>query len=95
MSKVIWKFPVEVTDEFTVLMPEASEVLSVAVQGDEPQMWALVDLTTPMKNRTFLVVGTGNPAPENAGRFVGTWQGGPFVWHLFEAARVNARSTTV
>lgn len=83
----IFKYPVQVTDEFTLMMPYSAKPLSVQTQGGRPCLWALVDDDAPTVSRTFCVVGTGNPFPENAHTFVGTWQDGPFVWHLFEASR--------
>lgn len=80
----IYKYPVQVTDEFEVLMPVGAMPLSVQMQRGQPCVWALVHEGAQDIYHTFCVVGTGNPVPENAGSYIGTWQDGPFVWHLFE-----------
>jgi hypothetical protein len=84
--KTIWKFPVEVTDEFTIQIPRGGGVLSVQMQNDVPVMWALVDDAVPMASRRFAVHGTGHPVPNDRNRFIGSFQmmGGRLVFHLFE-----------
>ena len=85
--KIIWKFPVQITAHFVVPMPEGAQVLSVHMQGHEPQMWALVDSAAPTVDREFHILGTGIPWAGPLGRFVGTvlTHGGAGAWHLFEA----------
>jgi hypothetical protein len=86
--KAIYKYPLSVTDEQHILMPEGAEVLSVQTQHGEPFLWALVKTDKPNRRRTFHIYGTGNPVPddEEASRFIGTFQilGGGFVGHVFE-----------
>ena len=83
----IWKFPVEITDEFELEMPSDAKILSVQMQNGSPQLWALVDPKSERVLRTFYIVETGNPicfAPSQS-EFVGTFQthGGQLVRHLF------------
>ncbi len=83
--QTIYKYPVPVQDEFVVDMPIGAEVLAVQIQGGEAQMWALVETDRPMSKRTFYVRGTGNDySKQLKGAYVGTFQTGRFVWHLFE-----------
>ena len=86
----IWKYPVPVQDEFTVDMPPGAKVLSVQVQRDEPQMWAMVEEESygGKQRRRFRVIGTGHPiSRDEILSFIGTFQlrGGALVFHLFEA----------
>lgn len=82
----IWKYMVEVADQFEIEMPEGARVLCVQVQHDHPQIWAMVDPDAPMVTRRFRVVGTGHGIEAPIGPYVGTFQlyGGSFVGHLFE-----------
>jgi hypothetical protein len=93
--KAIWKFSISdhlyqqgmVTDRPAIPMPKGAEILTVQVQRDEAQVWAIVDSDAPVEPRTLVIVGTGQPMPDDLGRYVGTWQavGGHFVFHVFEA----------
>lgn len=80
----IWKFPVEVTDAFSVKMPEGARILSVQVQGRRPVMWAVVDPGSPLHARRFRLYGTGHPTAIEQDRFIGTFQLEALVFHLFE-----------
>lgn len=70
-------------------MPADSKVLSVQMQGDEPQLWALVDDQMPLVERQFCIYGTGYAVPADHGPYVGTFQthGGELVWHVFEKTK--------
>lgn len=85
--RVIWKFPLAVTDEVDILMPQGARVLCVDTQMEQPTIWAMVDPDQPMTRRQFRIVGTGNPNAEMANwRYIGTIQQylGGLVWHVFE-----------
>lgn len=81
--EVIWKYTIT-RFACTVRMPRRARVLSVEMQGGEPRIWVLVDLSEPLVDYHFRVVGTGH---EQSGlfdaKYIGTWQDGPMVWHLF------------
>ncbi len=85
----IWKYPVYMQDEFSIDMPPGAKILSVQIQGDSPQMWAMVEEESfgRTQRRRFKVVGTGHPITEDGLAFIGTFQlrGGSLVFHLFEA----------
>lgn len=87
-SPRIWKFPLRITDRQTVDMPAGAQVLTAQLQRGVLQMWALCDPAAEKTPRTFSVFGTGNPMPNNPGRYVSTFQlsGGELVFHLFEAS---------
>ena len=84
--RTIFKYPVQIADQFDVEMPAGASVLSVQVQGDQPQMWVAVDTEARVVRRAFAVRGTGHPLQRDVGRFVGTFQmlGGALVFHLFD-----------
>lgn len=82
----VWKYAVELTDEFSIWMPVGAKPLSVQLQDGEPQLWALVDANEERKEyRRFRLAGTGHLVTEEYPIYVGTFQmdGGRLVWHLF------------
>lgn len=91
--RTIWKYPVPITDRFTLQIPGGYSFLDVQVQRDGydnegAMLWALVDPEKPKEAVDFVLVGTGRSYPdEDDGSFwhVGTFQmrGGALVWHLF------------
>jgi hypothetical protein len=83
---IIFKYPVSVTESFTLEMPRGAELLSVQVQHGVPMLWALVQAELPMERREFGVFGTGHELPQRLHDYVGTFQleGGHFIGHLFE-----------
>lgn len=81
---VIYKYPIEITDEQTVTMPLDAGVLSCQVQGGRLVLWAMVDTDRPSFPKTIYVFGTGNPVPEVRMRFIDTVQLNGLVWHVFE-----------
>ena len=78
-----WTLTVGMTE---LQMPAGAKVLTAQMQGDQPQLWALVDPTQPKERRVFVIYGTGNSVPDNPGEYVATFQmdGGALVWHVFE-----------
>lgn len=85
--KVVWKYPIPAADEFTVEMPEGTEVVTVQTQRDEPMFWALLDPDVPKYLRTFRVLPTGRELPDaEQWTYRGTFQvhDGSLVFHLME-----------
>ena len=69
----------------TVKMPKQAKILTVQMQREDPYIWAIVDPDLPKEDRHFKVHGTGHRFNmEQNEEYIGTWQDGPFVWHLFE-----------
>ena len=69
-------------------MPAGAKVLTVQMQGGQPQLWARVDPKQPKEWRTFAVYGTGHQIPDDRRlEYVATFQmdDGALVWHVFEA----------
>lgn len=89
MAKTIWKFPFETADEVVIPMPIGAEILSIQTQNRTPCLWAIIDPDGPVMPRSFRVFGTGHPLPTYGametvrGKYVGTYQDGALVFHLF------------
>lgn len=86
METAIWKFPLELKDRQEIEMPGGAHILTIQMQNGVPCMWAIVVPETPTEKRKFITVGTGHPMPHelSAREYVGTWQGGAYVWHVFD-----------
>lgn len=89
MTKKIYRYPLAIQGEQRVRMPKGAYVISAGVAPTgEVSVWALVDPEASPIERTFFVVGTGNPVWEEVQRaaFVGTvvGQARPQVWHIFQ-----------
>jgi uncharacterized protein YbdZ (MbtH family) len=78
----IWKFPFDVTDRFTLEIPDGYRILHVEMQGKSPCLWAIVDEARPPSQTRFALFGTGFEVPAGW-EHVGTFQQPPYVWHLF------------
>lgn len=86
MTKAVWKYPVPVTDYFTIYMPREAKPLAVMMQQGEPHLWALVDPPLAAVERYFRVAGTGHFVDDQIIAHVGSFQlsGGALVFHVFE-----------
>ena len=83
MAKQIWKYSLENVIE----MPKGAEILMIDIQNGQmfnAQMWVKVDTENEMEKRIFEVIGTGQNFDDTNKKYVGTYQDGPFVWHVFE-----------
>jgi len=40
MKKTTWKYPLEITDEQNLMMPEGAEILTAQMQGGTLCLWA-------------------------------------------------------
>lgn len=86
MTKV-YKFPLEISDEQKVSMPEGAKVLTVQVQKGKPCLWAECNTDEEPVLRTFLIRGTGHPIDDEIEKeYIGTIQmcEGSIVFHVFE-----------
>lgn len=90
--KTIHKWTFQITDSFSLMMPEDASILHVAKQHHEmydygAEVWALVDTDKPMVERKFQLRGTGHDADGlDPANHVGTFlmARGSLVFHLFE-----------
>lgn len=79
----IYKYEIEQTIE----MPVGAEILTIQLQHDIPNLWAVVDTEIEEKEtRNFAIVGTGHAMEDGDMKYIGTFQlfDGGFVGHVFE-----------
>jgi hypothetical protein len=87
--KTIWKYPLEITDQQSVTMPEGAKILTAQMQGRDLCLWAIVDPDARHhEDRHIQIVGTGHliEGLEDAKQFsyIASVQMGALVWHVFE-----------
>jgi hypothetical protein len=87
----IYKYELLPPDEgnvTSVQMHSGAMALHVDAVGDQLFVWALVpdSLGAFMRERRFIVVGTGHDLDYQGQRYLGTalMHGGALVWHVFE-----------
>jgi len=84
--KTIWKYELDSPD-CTLHMNTGSKVLTVQMQGNKVNLWAIVDSHDGViKSRRFLIIGTGQEMPSIECEYLATVQqaNGLLVWHIFE-----------
>ncbi|MBW3630995.1 MAG: hypothetical protein KY464_17110 [Gemmatimonadetes bacterium] len=89
MAKAVWKFPVPRMDHgaaISIAMPAGACILTIQTQHGVTCMWAEVDESALLEQRTFLVVGTGGEFDSSGLTYIGTVlsAGGFLVWHIYE-----------
>ena len=86
MSLTIWKY--EAASGIVHQIPFGAICLTVQVQAGKAQMWFLVNPKADLQTRCFRIYGTGHKIEDvdSAEDYCGTFQDGPFVWHVFEVA---------
>ena len=85
--KSIFKYPIPITDVFTLELPKKAKILTFQTQHEQPCIWALVDSNAEKETRHFKLYGTGHPVESIYSlKYIGTTQmaDGGLVWHLFE-----------
>jgi hypothetical protein len=91
--KTIWKFPFEITDKQLIEMPAGAHIVHVGFDPNRtPCLWAEVDPgpRVPRVQRTIYVFGTGRElafGEREVGQHLGTFNDGPFVWHIYAPAQ--------
>lgn len=85
MNTAIWKYEIPIGSTFRLDMPKGAIPLTVALQGDQPCLWAIVQCEAPREPRQFVIRGTGHFFDGYEGEYVGTFQmlGGALVYHVF------------
>lgn len=81
--KTIHKYPIRVAPRQYIPMPRGAQILCVQLQQGVPHIWALVNTDYGSVDKIITTHATGGDA-ENAGTYIGTYQMGPLVWHIFE-----------
>lgn len=92
ITRRVLRYRLDITDTVDIALPAGAVVLSVGPPRDgtdQLDMWAEVAEYPGLdqERRSFRVVGTGNPMPDDCGRFVGTvpLYNGQLIFHVFEA----------
>jgi hypothetical protein len=86
LMKKVYKYPVRIENRQNIAMPVEAEVLAVAAQRGEIQIWALVEPDKTSECRSFGVFGTAHVLPVAPMKYIGTVQleNGDLVFHVFE-----------
>jgi hypothetical protein len=85
---VIWKYALQTTFRQQLTLPTGAVPLTVQLQHLTPCLWVRVpDPEAGTEDVTVWTVATGEPGLEEVfGTYVGTYQSGPSVWHVFVGA---------
>ena len=78
----IWKYELGIVDEQTITLPVNYELLALQMQNNTPCIWVLVDTESPQKDIKLVTYGTGHTIL-NHSTYIGTYQTGPLVFHVF------------
>ncbi len=83
--KRIYKYPLEAKfGSQHVSMPKHAEIKAIQPQSGNPCMWAFVDPENEVVAREFILVPTGGePIPAGLMGYLGTFQIGWLVYHVF------------
>jgi hypothetical protein len=85
--KIIYKYPLALTGEQVLELPQAARILDIQMQGFELCAWAEIDKSMPSKERKIVLIGTGNPInykPPQHLMYISTVQIDGMVWHFYE-----------
>jgi hypothetical protein len=85
VSRTIYKYPITPDENGEVLIAAGGtfKLLTVQMRDSVPCLWAEVDPDSPIYVHRFVTVGTGRRIPDD-GVYVGSWQNGRYVWHLYD-----------
>lgn len=88
MGYTILKQTLQPADVQEIMVPEGAEMLSAREQSDHICVWYRCDPSRRLRPRKLAIVGTGHPAPDESGRFLGTasLHSGQLMFHIFEQA---------
>jgi hypothetical protein len=92
MSRVIWKYPVDIIDKQIIEMPQVAKILCVQIQGQSEEIFIWAEVITEnnkLEKRIIRVFGTGTDIPEFINlKYMGTIQERNFsVYHFFEEVK--------
>ena len=86
-QKTIYKYPLEIKDEQTVMLPQGAQILSVANIRGQICLYALVNPESPSEIHRIAMFGTGGPFwATSLVKFIGTvgYHNESLVFHIFE-----------
>lgn len=82
--RTIWKFPLSIVDYQQIGPPRDAIPRHVGLDpAGKPCIWFEVDTDEPPATAEVYVVGTGNPIPPEAKKYLGSFNQDRFVWHVF------------
>lgn len=88
--QTIYKYPLEITDKQEITILKGAKPLCVNFDGNNQLcLWVQVNDLAGKEEKTFYVVGTGNPIPEDEMEYIGsvkdnvTNKNTVFMWHIF------------
>jgi hypothetical protein len=86
MKETIWKYSLKIYGLNKLNVPKDSEVLCVQIQDANPCIWVKVNPGNKKECRSFIIFGTGFKIDilDIEKKYIGTFQLGSFVGHLFE-----------
>lgn len=79
----VWKFAI-VPFATDIRMPKGAKLLHVALQDENPCLWAEVESKAPIVKRNIRTYGTGHKIDDEPSIYVGTFQIGQFVFHVYD-----------
>lgn len=80
----IHKYPLSLRPEQTLDLPGIPHFLHVGLDaGGVPCLWAKVDTRYENLRHIIFTVGTGSEVPARAGNYLGTFNKGPDIAHIF------------
>lgn len=84
MKDTIWKYPLTISGSDYLEIPWRFQPLHVGLDPEgTPCLWCSVDPSTKRESRKIATVGTGHPLPDDRTKYIGTFNDGPFVWHVY------------
>jgi hypothetical protein len=95
MSKTIWKFDLQLTDNQYLAMPKGARILDLQVRKGRPYIWAEVDTEEVTEKRYFTTYSTGgyikSEDEEWRRSYIGTFrlEGGHHSFHVYEDIEVE------
>lgn len=81
--KTIFKYPLALIRQQTLMVPSQRKALSVQAQYGQICLWMAVEPSYGAVSMQVTIVGTGHDIPDDGSDFVGTVQLDDFVWHVF------------
>ena len=84
MSITIYNYPLDITDEQTLMVPDPARVRHVGLDPNGVAcLWAEVDPDAERVAMQVRIVGTGGQVPQGSGEHIGSFLGGAYVWHVY------------
>jgi len=81
----IWAFSIPSgSSAFQLEMPRGAQVVHIGIVKGVPSILARVKPDTETEIRRFALFGTADDIPADVGRYLGTFEDGGYIWHVFE-----------